>query len=81
MDFKNRILAALRAGRRDEDLLGIVRDSQPQFSNIRAVYDALEQIWQEMGFDERSDGGAIQDSLEFVMEKLWYECPASESRN
>jgi hypothetical protein len=76
MTFKQEFLAALQAGKPDEVLLKIVREWQGQFASQREVYDILQEIWLEQGFDERSGGGPIQDSLEYVMEKIWYECPA-----
>ena len=79
MDFKQKFLTALRAGKDDKDLLGIVRESQTKSFTMREAYDALQEIWIELGFDERSDGGSLQDRLEYVMEKVWYECPVGES--
>jgi hypothetical protein len=79
MDFRNEFLGALRAGKTDEDLLKIVRAHQAHLSNLREVYDVLQDIWMELGFDEHSDGSALQNTLEYVMEKIWYECPAAHS--
>ncbi|HLW67450.1 MAG TPA: hypothetical protein VKS79_19200 [Gemmataceae bacterium] len=79
MDFKSEFLTALREGKSDETLLNIVRAHEAQFPNLRAIYEILQGIWLDFGFDERSDGGALQDTLEYVMEKVWYECPASTS--
>lgn len=79
MNFKNRFLEALQARRPDPELLQIVHESRTQTFGPREAYQALQAIWMEFGFDERSDGGALQDSLEYVMEKTWYECPADAS--
>jgi hypothetical protein len=79
MRFKDQFLTAIRTGKSDEELLRIVRDYQGQSSDVREVYSVLEEIWLQLGFDERSDGGTLQGSLEYVMEKIWYECPAAHS--
>lgn len=42
------------------------------------AYEMLQQIWLEFGFDKVEEGSRLQDDLEYVMEKIWYECPASE---
>lgn len=76
MEFKARFLNALRAGADDDALLKLARESATETFDLGRVYNAMQAIWREHGFDERSDGGSIQDRLEFVMEKVWYESPA-----
>ena len=76
-EFKKAFLTALRANEPDAALLELVREWQARFPSMRDLYDILQQIWLEFGFDERSDGGSLQDRLEFVMEKVWYDCPVS----
>ena len=79
MDFKQRFLEALRAGKDDEALLTMARKSVTGSFCFRDAYDVIQSIWHDLGFDERSDGGALQDRLEYVMEKVWYECPTDTS--
>lgn len=74
MEFKNRFQSALREGNSDEELLKMAR-LEGRNDDPRRVYDWLQELWMEAGFHERSDGGEIQDQLEFVMEKIWQECP------
>lgn len=74
-EFREAILTALRADKSDAALLELVREWQTHFPSIRDLYDALQALWLDMGFDERSDGDPLQDRLEFVMEKVWYDCP------
>lgn len=76
-EFKNVVLTALRSDKSDTALLDLVREWQMQFPNMRDLYEALQAIWVDMGFDERSDGGPVQDRLEFVMERVWYSCPVA----
>lgn len=78
MDFKNRFLEALRAGNDDGALLKMARDSATQSFGLHDAYEVMQNIWHDFGFDERSDGGKLQDSLEYVMEKIWYEIPTTE---
>ena len=52
----------------------MVRDFQQDNRQPPDVYRTLEEIWHEFGYDERSDGGNTQDTLEFLMEKIWFEC-------
>jgi hypothetical protein len=39
----------------------------------RDSYNALEQIWQELGFADTEEGGPLRDELEFVMERVWFQ--------
>lgn len=72
MDFKSDFLTALRAGEDYDALMELVRRHHSQGLSINAAYEALEQIWLEHGFNEGGEGGAFQDNLEAVMEKVWY---------
>lgn len=72
MDFKQEFLTALRAGEGYEMLIELVRRHHSQGLSIDAAYEALEQIWLDHGFNKEDDGGAFQDNLEAVMEKVWY---------
>ena len=78
MDFKSRFLDAIRAGKDDDILLRMARESATSSFDLHDVYEVMQDIWQDFGFDERSDGGKLQDSLEFVMEKIWYEFSQSK---
>lgn len=72
MDFKHAFLAALRAGESYEMLMDLVCRQHSQGLSVDVAYEALEQIWLELGFDEKDDGGDLQDNLEAVMEKVWF---------
>ncbi len=80
MDFKRRFLTALQAHNSDDDLLKLVRDFQQDLGQSREIYNILEEIWRELGFDERCNGGETQDCLEYLMEKVWFECPCLKQR-
>ncbi|MGH7171231.1 MAG: hypothetical protein ACRELF_01250 [Gemmataceae bacterium] len=71
-------MTALRAGKDYHALMELVRRYQMQGLSLDAAYGSLHQIWLEFGFDKVEEGSRLQDDLEYVMEKIWYECPAPE---
>jgi hypothetical protein len=71
MDFKNDFQAALRAGESYQSLMELVRCHRALGLSVDAAYKALHQIWLEHGFDA-TESGNLQDTLEAVMEKVWY---------
>ncbi len=75
MTFKQEFVTALKQGLDPQALvnLALARHSDPQ-----KAYEALEDIWRELGFDTK-EGAPGQDDLEYVMEKLWYSSPARDS--
>ena len=43
---------------------------------MEAAYEALDEIWRELGFNETAaEEGTLQDTLEAVMQKVWYGHP------
>ncbi len=76
MNFKQEFFSALQSGKSYEELLELVRCREQQGLNPREAYELLQEIWLELGFDWKEEGG-MQDTLEAVMEKAWYGCPAS----
>lgn len=76
MNFKQEFMAALRSGAKHEALLGIVRRHYSGRSSAQAVYNALQEIWLELGFDKDGAESSLRDELEYVMEKAWFQCPA-----
>jgi hypothetical protein len=76
MRLKQEFLTALRAGMDYDELLELVHQHQAQGVAPQVSYEVLQQIWQELGFDKEGDNQEMQNNLEAVMEKIWYECPA-----
>jgi hypothetical protein len=74
MDFKNHFQAVLRAGVSYPSLMELVHRHRAKGLSVDAAYDALHQIWLEHGFDE-AESGNLQDTLEAVLEKVWYGHP------
>ena len=79
MNFKNDFLNALRTGKDYDALMELVRRYRVQGLSHDAAYETLHEIWLEYGFDKKdAEEGTLQDNLEYVMEKVWYGCPALE---
>jgi hypothetical protein len=76
MTFKQEFLSALKGGQDCMALLDLARGLQGEGLPPEQIYETLQEIWREFGFDKRQDGGVLQNNLEAVMEKVWYECPA-----
>jgi hypothetical protein len=74
MTLKQEILAGIERGIGHAALLQLVQSCEP---DPRRAYKVLQDIWLELGCDEKSEVRG-QDDLEFVMEKLWYSVPAAE---
>ncbi len=72
MPFKQEFLTALQAGKDHRALLEIVRQHYGDDESERAGYEALEQIWRGLGFDESDEESALRNELEYVMERVWY---------
>ncbi|HEX5270822.1 MAG TPA: hypothetical protein VFW33_10060 [Gemmataceae bacterium] len=72
MSFKQEFLAALHAGKDYPALLEIVRRQYGEHDTERAGYQALEQLWRELGFDEGNTESPQRDELEYLMERVWY---------
>jgi hypothetical protein len=76
MNFKDEFLAALRAGQDYDALMELVRRHRTKGLSINAAYEALHEIWLERGFNSKvAEEGTLQDTLEAVMEKVWYGQP------
>jgi hypothetical protein len=78
LTWKARFLTALRSGVDYGALLELVHRQQAQGLTPQLAYEILEQIWLEYGFDEIEEGSDLQNNLEYVMQKIWYECPARQ---
>jgi hypothetical protein len=76
MNFKNDFVAALLAAEDYHALMELVRRHRAEGLSVDAAYEALEAIWLEHGFDKKvPEEGTLQDTLEAVMEKVWYGRP------
>jgi len=72
MSFKQEFLTALESGNDHPALLEIVRRHYGGKETEREAYDALEQIWRDLGFQESDQDSPLRDELEYVMERVWY---------
>jgi len=76
MNFKNDFLAALRAGQDHQALMELVLRHRTEGLSVNAAYEALHEIWAEHDFGTKmAEEGTLQDTLETVMEKVWYGQP------
>lgn len=76
MNFKNDFLAAFRRGEDYDALMELVRKHRVEGLSTDSVYEALHEIWLEHGFNTTTaEEGTLQDTLETVMEKVWYGQP------
>jgi hypothetical protein len=72
MPFKQEFLTALQSGKDHRALLEIVHRYYGSAETGKEAYEALEQIWGDLGFDESDQSSSLRDELEFVMERVWY---------
>lgn len=73
--FKQELIKAWRAAQDHQSLLALAKRFHGEGQALRETYDILQQIWKENGLDDQ-EGGRLQNTLEAVMERVWYECPA-----
>lgn len=73
MKPKSDLQAALDQGADHKTLLGIARRHKDRGVTQREVYDTLQRIWLDFGFndDEGDAPNRLRDELEFAMEIVW----------
>ncbi|MBI2805168.1 MAG: hypothetical protein HYX68_09350 [Planctomycetes bacterium] len=77
MNLRAQFERTWRAGYDYDALLTLVHEQQERLGNNATESDAiLQQRWLDNGFNDSADANPLQDKLEYVMEKLWYEQPA-----
>ena len=79
MNFTQSFRTALDEGQDFETLLKMVRQFELQTEDAEHVYEQLEELWLDLGFDSETNGGERQAKLERVMEKIWYELPRTQA--
>jgi hypothetical protein len=72
MSFKQEFLTALQSGKDDRTLMGIVSRHFGKDEAENAAYEALEELWRELGFEESDETSPLRNELEYVMERVWY---------
>ena len=77
MNLQSEFESAWKAGADHDSLLALVRRYQQQGLTVTEAYAILQQLWLDNGFDDCDGADPLQDNLESVMEKLWYEQPAT----
>ena len=72
MSFKQEFLSALQSRKDDRTLMEIVRRHFGGEDAGRDAYEALEQIWRDLGFEESDKASPLRGDLEYAMERVWY---------
>ena len=75
MNLRGEFEIAWKAGEDHDALLELVHH---QGVPPGEAYQILHQLWLECKFDDVERSSTLKDNLEYVLEKLWYECPATK---
>lgn len=78
MSLREDFETAWKAGVDHDSLLVLAHRFQDQGLGLREAYDILHQLWLDNGYDDCEGTTPLQDNLEYVLEKLWYEQPATK---
>ncbi|MBI1831223.1 MAG: hypothetical protein HYR84_07225 [Planctomycetes bacterium] len=78
MSLRGEFEAAWKAGDDHGSLLALVHRHQQQRLPATEAYAILQRLWRENRFDDCHDANALQDNLEYVLERNWYEQPATK---
>jgi hypothetical protein len=77
MNLRSEFETAWKAGNDHDSLLGLVHRHQQQGLTAREAYSLLHELWLDNGFDDSDGANDLRDNLEYVLEKIWYEQPAT----
>ncbi len=77
MPLREEILSALAAGNDHRSVLALVRRHQDQGMTREASYEVLEGVWRQFGFDDCDQASPTRDTLEYVLEKVWFQAPVA----
>ena len=78
MNLRGEFESAWKAGANHDSLLALAHRHQQQGLSATDAYGILQQLWLDNGFDDCEEFGPLQNNLEYVLEKLWYELPATK---
>jgi hypothetical protein len=78
MDLRSEFEKAWRAGEPHDVLLDLAHAHIARGMSVQDAYRTLEKLWQECGYDNTDECCSLQDNVEYVMEKLWYEQPLTK---
>jgi hypothetical protein len=78
MNLRGEFETAWKAGGDHDSLLALVHRHQEKGLAVTEAYGILQQLWLDNGYDDCDHTGALQDNLEYVLEKIWYEQPATK---
>jgi hypothetical protein len=78
MNLRAEFEIAWKTGNDHDSLLTLVHRYQQQGLATSEVYAILQQLWLDNGFDNCENTSTLQNNLEYVLEKMWYEQPAAK---
>jgi hypothetical protein len=73
MNLRGEFETAWKAGNDHDSLVELVHRHQQQGLAAREAYWILHKLWLDCGFDDSDRPSALQNELEYILEKLWYE--------
>jgi hypothetical protein len=75
MSLKEEFRAALTKGANLDRLVELVDQHFAQGMPRRDMARILHELWLELGFEDAQRPDSVQESLEYVLEKLSDDCP------
>ena len=72
MTFQQEFRASLEAGAVFPTLWDIAQHHQGRGMTLQQIYEVLQEIWLNYGYDDDPVDSPLRDELEHVMEKAWY---------
>ena len=78
MNLRGEFERAWKSDDNHDSLLALVRRHQEQGLAVTEAYGILQRLWLDNGFDDCDESGPLQDNLEYVLESLWYDQPATK---
>ena len=76
MNLMIEFVTAWKAGVDHNALLEMVHRHQADGLSPQEAYRTLHELWLESGFNDAAESNPLQDNLEYVLDKIWYEGPA-----
>lgn len=73
MNLRGEFETAWKAGDDFDALLELVHRHQQQGLPAREAYWILHKLWLDCGFDDCDRPSELQNNLEYILEKIWYE--------
>ena len=73
MNLRAEFETAWKAGNDHDSLLELVHRYEQIGLAPRETYWILHKLWLDCGFDNSDGTSSLQDNLEYILDKVWYE--------